>query len=324
MTAMAVASSVFPDGSGRCRPTVPFRIRVNGGSRVSISISSFHPKPTPASQILPSPSGLRLVATDLDGTLLNGRGRLTSRTRRALRNIERLGIQHVIVTGRPVASCRPYFDTLGYCGLAVCGQGAQIYDADRDRLLSHVGLDSATVRAAVERLSHLVGTVDLAAVSSGIDGRFLVTPEFLRGDENQLAPFSEVSADRLWKLPIDKVLIRHRTLADRDLAAAALRCCGFDLTAVHAGPDIVELLPVGFDKATGLASVVRSLGLSRRDVIAFGDMPNDIPMISWAGYGVAMRNGHPDVKSAADEIGPTNDEDGVAQILERILNEGEP
>ncbi|MFI1734549.1 HAD family hydrolase [Streptomyces acidicola] len=264
----------------------------------------------------------RLVATDLDGTLLRGDATVSARTRAALRRIRAAGAEHVIVTGRPARGCLPFFAALDYRGLAVCGQGAQIYDAGRGTLLSSTVLDRSAARAALRRLDARVGPLDLAVVTSGADAEFVVSDGFCRGDERELAPYRTVDRTGLWDQPVDKVLLRHRTLSDGALTEAALRCAGPGLTVVHAGPRMVELLPAGFDKATGLAQVARTLGLTADDVIAFGDMPNDLPLLHWAGHAVVMANGHPDLKAAADEIAPANDDDGVAQVLERILDQG--
>ncbi|MFF4652860.1 HAD family hydrolase [Streptomyces sp. NPDC001380] len=263
-----------------------------------------------------------LVATDLDGTLLRSDATVSPRTLGTLRRLTGRGVHHVVVTGRPASGCRPFFDALGYRGLAVCGQGAQVYDAGRGALLSSAGLDHGAALAVLERITALTGPLDLAVVTSGLHGEFVVTPGFADGDERALAPFRSAPAERLWDLPVDKVLIRHPSLSDGDLVAAAARCCTPGLTVTHAGPRMVELLPTGFDKATGLARVAGTLGVPREAVIAFGDMPNDLPMLAWAGYAVAMGNGHPELKAVADEVAPHHDEDGVAAVLDRILDTG--
>lgn len=272
----------------------------------------------------PAPPRPRLVATDLDGTLLREDCTLSPRTLAALHRTTGAGIHHVVVTGRPASGCGPLFEALGYTSLAVCGQGAQIYDAGRRRLLRAVGLDRGLARAALARLTRTVGPVDLAVVTSGAAGEFVITEGFGRGDERALAPYRQATPETLWDLPVDKVLLRHRTLGDTELTEAAARCAGPGLTVTHAGPHIVELLPSGFDKGTGLAAVARTLGVTAGEVTAFGDMPNDIPLLTWAGHGVAMANAHPDLKAVADEIAPANHEDGVAAVLERILGPDGP
>jgi len=87
----------------------------------------------------------------------------------------------------------------------------------------------------------------------------------------------------------------------------------------HAGLGFIELCPPGVTKATGLAVALERYGVDRRDVLAFGDMPNDLPMFGWAGLAVAVANAHPDVLAVADDVTGTNDEDGVADYLDRLL-----
>ena len=106
-----------------------------------------------------------LVATDLDGTLLRSDMTLSPRTHAALRAAQNGGAHHVVVTGRPAAGCRPVLETLGYRGMAVCGQGAQLYDADAGRLLLTVALDRDAARLAAERLTSASSEVHLGRVS---------------------------------------------------------------------------------------------------------------------------------------------------------------
>ncbi|MEV0693839.1 HAD family hydrolase [Streptomyces sp. NPDC050388] len=269
-------------------------------------------------------AGTTMVATDLDGTLLRSNLAVSAHTRRVLRRLDEKGIRHVIVTGRSASNCAPIFRALHYRGLAVCGQGAQIYDVDRDILLSQAVLDRNAAQAFVARLARRIGRLHLAVVTSGLGSEFLITPGFGRKDERVLSPFRLVEDEHLWNRAIDKVLLRHDVLTDSGLVTEASVCCGPGLKVTHAGPGIVELLPSGFDKATGLSQVCAALGVAPHEVVAFGDMPNDVPMLTWAGHAVAMANGHADVKAVADEIAPPNDQDGVATVLGRLLRETLP
>jgi hydroxymethylpyrimidine pyrophosphatase-like HAD family hydrolase len=93
-----------------------------------------------------------------------------------------------------------------------------------------------------------------------------------------------------------------------------------DLVSItQAGEDLVEMLPLGLSKAKGLSIAARRLGASAREAIAFGDMPNDIPMLGWAAHGVAMADAHPELLAVADEITGSNNADGIAVLLERLL-----
>ncbi|MEV0395817.1 HAD family hydrolase [Polymorphospora rubra] len=255
----------------------------------------------------------RIVATDLDGTLLRSDRSLSARTLRTLAEVRATGARHLVVTGRPVFGTRRLLTQLDYRGLAVCGQGAHVYDFDSDRLLVTHTLDREVARALVQAIGRETGALALAAVAAS---GFLATADF---DRRPGADWRLVTEPDLWTGPVEKILIRHPGHDDEALAAVARRICGTALTVAHAGERLVELLPAGISKATGLVYAAQRWGLTAADAIAFGDMPNDIPMLDWAGYGVAMANAHPDLRERADETTLTNDEDGVAVVLERLL-----
>jgi hydroxymethylpyrimidine pyrophosphatase-like HAD family hydrolase len=273
--------------------------------------------PVPGGRSGHPPRPFRLVATDLDGTLLRGDLTVSERTRRALRLVRDAGARHVVVTGRPASGCRWIPEALGYRGIMVCGQGAQLYDAQAHRLLTATSLDRHVARSAVARIRAAVGPVSLAVLTAGLDGRFLTGPGYALPGE--FPSCTEAAEDTLWDEPIDKVLLRRPGLDDDVLTDTAAALCGPHATAVLAADRQVELLPAGVDKAAGLARAAALLGLGHQDTIAFGDMPNDLPMLRWAGYAVAMGNAHSQVLAAADEVAPSNTEDGVAAVLERLF-----
>ncbi|MFF9867105.1 HAD family hydrolase [Streptomyces sp. NPDC013953] len=272
------------------------------------------PRPAPGPARGPSFS---VVATDLDGTLLRGDLSVSARTRAALARAAALGARHLVVTGRPAAGCRSLLEPLGYRGVAVCGQGAQLYDVGADRLLATATLDRPTVRALVSRIAEEAGPLALGVVTAGLAGEFLVTPGFGERVRHGWRLVDDPGA--LWAHPVEKVLIRSRRLGDDALAALAGRVCADRIAVTHSGEGMVELLPAGVDKGSGLAAAARLLGFTAADTIAFGDMPNDIPMLRWAGHGVAMGNAHPRLRQHADETAPGNDDDGVATVLERLF-----
>ncbi|MFH9827830.1 HAD family hydrolase [Streptomyces bobili] len=259
-----------------------------------------------------------LVATDLDGTLLRGDDTFSDRSLHALARVAAAGARHLVVTGRPAPRVRPLLDILGGGGLAVCGQGAQLYDAGSDRLLWSVTLDQELAETALGKIEAEVGEVYVAVDQDGVDGLTLIEPGYLM--PHPTLPALRVGArDDLWCEPISKVLLRHPTLSDDELAATARSVVGSLATVTMSGPGTVELQPCGVTKATGLALAAEHLGLRPRDTIAFGDMPNDIPMFDWAGRGVAMANAHPELKAVADEVTTSNEDDGVAVVLERLF-----
>jgi Cof subfamily protein (haloacid dehalogenase superfamily) len=259
----------------------------------------------------------RLIATDLDGTLLRSDESISRRTRDALAAATAAGAAHIVVTGRAVPWTRHILDDLGYDGLAVCGQGAQVYDAGEHRLLTSVTLDRQLAGVALAKIEAEVGPLHLAASRDGLEGEVLVGPGYAATGRLPSTPFTDASD--LWSAPLNKIYIQHPELSDDELAEAARQAAGGFVTVAMAGAGIVELLPLGLSKATGLSLAARRLGLKATDTLAFGDMPNDIPMFAWASRGVAMANAHAELKAVADEVTSSNEEDGIAVVVERLL-----
>ncbi|MFF7453578.1 HAD family hydrolase [Kitasatospora sp. NPDC008115] len=277
--------------------------------------------PSPVSPLDGGGLPFRLVATDLDGTLLNSVESVSARNRAALADVTAAGAVHIIVTGRSAVWARPVFDEIGYRGIAVCGQGAQVYDAGEHRLLTSLTLDRRVAALAIERIEEETGPLAVAANQDGLDGDVLAGP----GYELQIGsdlPVVRTPKDQLLTAPISKLYIQHHGLTDDALAEAARRAAGDLVGVVMAGAGVVELLPLGLSKATGLAIAARRLGVKATDTIAFGDMPNDVPMFGWARHGVAMANAHQELLAVADEVTLSNDEDGVAAVLERLYPAG--
>ncbi|MFI0039656.1 HAD family hydrolase [Streptomyces mutabilis] len=261
-----------------------------------------------------------LVATDLDGTLLRGDDTVSDRSLAALARAAGAGARHLVVTGRPAPRVRSLLERLGCTGLAVCGQGAQVYDAGAHRMLWSVTLDRELAETALGKIEAEVGQVYAAVDQDGVDGLTLIEPGYLMPHPT-LPAVSVDRRDELWAKPISKVLLRHPDLSDDELAATARAVVGSLATVTMSGPGTVELQPCGITKATGLALAAERLGVSRRRTIAFGDMPNDIPMFHWAAHGVAMAGAHPELKAVADEVTTTNEDDGVAVVLERVFSD---
>ncbi|MGY5131047.1 HAD family hydrolase [Streptomyces nigrescens] len=264
-----------------------------------------------------APLPYKLIATDLDGTLLRSDETVSERTRQALAAATAAGAAHIVVTGRAVPWTRHILDALDYRGLAVCGQGGQVYHAGEHRLLTSVTLDRQLAGLALSKIEAEVGPLYLAASRDGLEGEVLVGP----GYRVQEGPLPNVLMDdpgELWAAPINKVYIQHPTLDDDALAQLARQVAGDLVGVTVAGEGIVELLPLGLSKATGLSLAARRLGLTAKETLAFGDMPNDIPMFAWAARGVAMANAHDELKAVADEFTASHEDDGVAVVLERL------
>ncbi|MFD3659888.1 HAD family hydrolase [Streptomyces sp. NPDC058659] len=266
-----------------------------------------------------SPFPYRLVATDLDGTLLRADESVSGRTRDALAAVTEAGAAHIVVTGRAVPWTRHILDDLGYEGIAVCGQGAQVYHAGEHRLLTSLTLDRQLAGLALSKIEAEIGPLALAASRDGLEGEVLMGPGY-RVQEGPLPYVPYEDPAELWAAPLTKLYIQHPELSDDELTRIARETVGGLVDVVMAGPGIVEILPLGLSKATGLSLAARRLGVKAAETIAFGDMPNDIPMFAWAAHGVAMGNAHEELRAVADEVTSSNEEDGIAVVLERLLS----
>ena len=263
-----------------------------------------------------------LIATDVDGTLLDDGEQVTSRTKAAVLAAVEAGTQFVLATGRPPRWILPVVDALGFAPMAVCANGAVVYDAANDRILSVQTLSVEVLAELADVATRLIPGAGLAVERVGRSARDAATPQFLSSPGYEHAWLNpdntEVSLADVLGAPAVKLLIRKAGARSADMAAALADHVGIqgDLT-YSTNNGLIEVVPLGVSKATGVDEVARPLGIIAADVVAFGDMPNDIPMLRWAGLGVAMGNAHPDAMAAADEVTAPNTDDGLARVLER-------
>jgi Cof subfamily protein (haloacid dehalogenase superfamily) len=260
---------------------------------------------------------VHLVASDLDGTLLRSDLSVSDRTRAALTAVQEAGIRLLLVSARPPRWIRPAMDGIGLDPaahpLAVCCNGAIVWDVAEERILTHRPLDAATAQRLVTELRERIPGVAFACEA---ELRYAKEPHYV-----PLWPVPEdwVEADALEFGDVTKLIVKHPQVAQSELYAAAVELCGADAFACFSGDDLVEISAAGVTKAAAIAGLAEELGIGAHEVVAFGDMPNDVPMLLWAGRGVAVANAHPDALAAADEVTASNDEDGVALVLERLV-----
>ncbi|MCV7204831.1 HAD family hydrolase [Mycolicibacterium peregrinum] len=263
-----------------------------------------------------------LIASDVDGTLLDEDERVTPRTRAAVQAAVAAGTTFVLATGRPPRWIAPVVDGLGLAPMAVCANGAVIYDPATDRIVSAHTLSTDVLGELAEIATRVIPGAGLAVERVGRSAHDAATPQFVSSPGYEHAWLNpdntEVSVEDLLSAPAVKLLIRKAGARSADMAAELLKHVGLqgDIT-YSTNNGLIEVVPLGISKATGVAELAAPLGLSATDIVTFGDMPNDIPMLSWAGRGVAMGNAHPEAVAAADEVTVTNAENGVAHVLER-------
>jgi hydroxymethylpyrimidine pyrophosphatase-like HAD family hydrolase len=262
----------------------------------------------------------RLVALDLDGTLLRSDRTVSDRTRAALAGARRAGVELVLATARSPRGTIPIAADLGLRGLAICANGATVFDLDTRAIVHHRPLPNHTAHRLVRELRDAVPGI---VFGWELELRFGSEPAYEALRQPAWWPRPEGSfppSDPLeWQAPMTKLIGRvpNGDLPSAFLAARAV--AGDDAVATLAGEAFVELLAPGVGKHAALADVAADRGVSHEAVVAFGDHVTDAGMLAWAGLGIAVANAHPEARDAADEITASNDEDGVALALERLL-----
>jgi Cof subfamily protein (haloacid dehalogenase superfamily) len=261
----------------------------------------------------------RLVACDLDGTLLRSDRTVSARTIDAWRAAAAAGIELVVVTARPPR----FFDLVGLdlfsggSGLAVCANGALVYDPST----RHVVDVRPLARAVAEKIVATPFDVGPLGFAVETGARVVAEPGFRRffdGDPH----FAAGSFAELWShgTPIVKLLAWSASFA-ADVVAASFGAALGDLAecTFSGGQGLVELSAPGVTKVSALSSLCEARGISSDEVVAFGDMPNDRAMLQWAGTGYAVANAHPSLLGLGLPVTASNNDDGVARVLESLV-----
>lgn len=260
---------------------------------------------------------LKAVATDCDGTLLRSDGTVSARTRRTLAAAEDAGIAVVLVTARPPRWMHELGDVVGGHGVALCGNGAFTYDVASRRIVGRRLIESALAEHLIADIKRVVPDVSLALESeyglareSGFErasGR--VDGQWFLGD----------LIDALEHAP-GKILVRHREWEADRIHEAVSAVVGDRAVVSHSGsPGLAEIAAAGVSKGLALTEWCAEHQIGAGDVWAFGDMPNDLPMLQWAGRSFAVANAHQQVLDVVTDVCPSNDEDGVAETIDHAL-----
>jgi hypothetical protein len=256
------------------------------------------------------------VATDLDGTIVRGDGTISARTVAAFARVESAGARFVLVTGRPPRMMPPITAAFGHRGTAICANGALAYDMRTETIEALHLIPQPLLAPAAAALRAAVPGIGIAVEYPGGHAADMLY-QALNWDLNQSIP--RVDDDVLFARPASKLLGRHFGYSCDDLLALALPAIGGLVSVTHSNSKgLVEAAAHGVTKATTVAEIAAAHGIGRESVIAFGDMPNDLPLLTWAGTSCAVANAHPEVRAAATHVIGSNDEDGVAAYLETL------
>lgn len=265
---------------------------------------------------------IKLIALDLDGTLNNDQKQITAKTLSALMQAQRRGVRLALASARPSPGLFRERDILQmqcFDGILMSYNGGRITHAASGQVIYETAMDLQQAKEVLRQLVHLPVTPILD------DGQqFFVTDmdgyKVAYECQNNQMTCTQVDdlADFLYFSPI-KILMSVLPEQLKEVQAQIASCLPDELTVVQTAPFYLEVIPRSIHKGQGIRNICRVLGIQANEVIAFGDAENDIPMLREAGIGVAMGNASDTVKAAADYITLSNNEDGIAAALERLL-----
>jgi Cof subfamily protein (haloacid dehalogenase superfamily) len=258
----------------------------------------------------------RLIASDMDGTLLRDDDTVSAATRAELERWRADGVPVVLATGRPPRWMRRIREVLGW-GTAGCCNGAVLLDLERFEVLDEVALEPGLLRELTGALRSRLPDVWFA-VEYGLEFRH--EPVYRPRWDVDAPGVAEAPLEELVSAPVAKLLARSEQTPRDGFVAAVEEVVGDRATVTHSSGDaLAEISARGVTKASGLAAVAARHGVDPADVVVFGDMPNDIAAFDWVreagGRAVAMANAHPDLLAAATDVTLSNEEDGVAAFL---------
>lgn len=262
---------------------------------------------------------IKLIASDLDGTIVAPDGKISPRTRQAFLDARKAGIQIVFVTGRPFRWLTPIIEAFGGLGTVICSNGAVLYDLEHDQVIWSRTLSAAKAREAAAIISQIEPEAAFAAETT--KGLHLGEDFADRHHNFGVQDVLDLSSDAIDQEGIVKFLARSQHLAIDDFYAAVRPQLSHLVSITHSAFDVslLEMAHVDIHKARTLNEYCQRLDIDPSEVMAFGDMPNDIQMLEFAGRGYAMASGHPTTLATARYCAPPLAEDGVAQVIEDLL-----
>ena len=265
----------------------------------------------------------KLIATDLDGTIVAHYGFISDRTKIAFAAAHAAGIHIYFITGRPIRWMKEIKDNFNF-GLGVCGNGALLYDFINEKVLEEWSFSVEAQLETVKRLRQVIPPVSFATE---------IGEDFLR--EKKYVPRWDIGEDNVGvdlieeviTAPALKMLARcsDGEFSSDEMLALASKALEGIATVTHSNStdSLLEISAVGVSKGATLSRVAGRLGLTADDCVTFGDNPNDFSMLSWASRSWAMADGHPDLMKYAKFQTDPHQEDGVAKENEKLLQNPE-
>lgn len=261
----------------------------------------------------------KMVFIDLDGTTLTTDKRITPRTKRVIERLDESGIPVIITTGRSIYSVRNFYGHLGLTSPVITLNGTVVYQQIKGQLHSYKHIADDLLIELIE-LFQRRDEIDNFMFEGLSDYYVLQSDHELRKSfiEIRKKPPLLVEAEHRFNEPITNLLVRPREKKD-EIHQWLLEHTNGRMHFVNTEWNWLEGLNPGVNKGTAIKEMAESYGVSIDQVVAFGDEWNDLEMLEVAGLGIAMENGSNEAKDRSDRIAPSNDREGVAQILEELF-----
>lgn len=263
----------------------------------------------------------KMIALDLDGTLTNSEKIITPETKEALFAYQKKGGRVILASGRPTQGIVPLAEELHLAdnhGYILAFNGSRIMDCETGEVLFNQTLQMDQV----EKIHRLAQENEINVLSYEGDTIYTEQEDPYAKIEQQITKMNMVVVPNLSKavtMPVNKCLMTGEPAKVATVEEIVKEAMSDEIEVYRSQDFFLELVPKNVDKAASLSFLLSRLQLTRNDLIACGDGFNDLSMIQYAGLGVAMENAHHDIRKAADFVTRSNDEDGVAHVLEKFV-----
>ncbi len=305
-----------PHGRGCEETWTGDRTSGNGGQPMIAT----HEKPAPVTApTAATRRDIRLVALDVDGTLLRTDKRLSLRTVRAVEMARHKGVHVILASARPPRSLREIHHLLGLQTPQVNYNGALIHDRQRNRHVFHQPLSQDVARRVV-RLARKIEPRTVVSIEI-LDKWYTdhVDPDLSTETSKRFTPDFVGPLEAFLRVPVTKLMLLAAPERMGRITQAVRRKFQGKVALAVSDPHVLQIIHPQVDKSRALAKIAAELNVPREQVMAVGDAPNDVGMLQWSGLGVAVQNAWEPARLAADCTVPSNDQDGVAHAIERYV-----
>jgi len=269
----------------------------------------------------PTHAPIKLLAIDLDGTLLCSRKTITPLTLAAMRETLARGVHIVLATARPPRSVRSYYDALTLTTPTINYNGALIWNEITRTPILHTPLAAATAARVIVfargRFPNILVSIEI--LDQWYTDHYSENPEYTTETARHFLPDFIGPIAEILTAPITKLMFLGDPAWIDTLSTDLPPLFAADISQTRSDPHLLQIMSPHITKARALQHVAATLGIAAQNVLAMGDAPNDIEMMQWAGLAVAPANAWPETQKVAHAIVPSNDHDGVAHALRKFI-----